>query len=108
MGKEGNDGAKAAEVAEARRRFAEMERGQCARIREAARKDYEEWLRLEAGKAKLVGSDGRPLTRLRRTTVMATSPFGPVEVEVKKGYDRAAGRWVCPAKERLGLVNKKT
>lgn len=107
MGKEGNDGTKAAKVAEARRRFAEMERGQCARIREAARKDYEEWLRLEAGKAKLVGSDGRPLTRLRRTTVMATSPFGPVEVEVKKGYDRAAGRWVCPAKERLGLVKKK-
>ena len=46
MGKEGNDGAKAAEVAEARRRFAEMERGQCARIREAARKDYEEALKL--------------------------------------------------------------
>ena len=108
MRKDGKGGSGAAKVAEARRRFAEMERGQCARIREAARKDYEEWLRLEAGKAKLVGSDGRPLVRLRRTTVVATSPFGPVEVEVKKGYDRAAGRWVCPAKESLGLVKKKT
>ena len=54
MERQEKDEARAAKVAEARRRFADMERGQCARIREAARQDYEEWLRLEAGKAKLV------------------------------------------------------
>lgn len=104
---QGKDGIKDAKAAEARRRFAEKERDQCARIREAARRDYEEWLGQEAGKAKLVGSDGRPLTRLRRTSVAATSPFGPVRVEVLKGYDESAGEWVCPAKALLGLVKKK-
>ena len=54
MERQEKDEARAAKVAEARRRFADMERGQCARIREAARQDYEEWLRLEAGKAKLI------------------------------------------------------
>ena len=88
-----------------------MSRRQCGKTgkrRGAARQDYEEWLRLEAGKAKLVGSDGRPLTRLRPTSVTATSPFGPVKVKAMKGYDESAGEWVCPAKERLGLVKKKT
>ena len=50
-GKQSKDNSGAAKVAEARRRFAEMERGQCDRIREVARKEYEEWLRLDAGKA---------------------------------------------------------
>lgn len=108
MKKQEKDEVRAAKVAEARRRFADMERGQCAKIREAARKDYEEWLRQEVGKARLVGSDGRPLSRLRRTSVTATSPFGPVKVEAVKGYDASTGEWVCPAKERLGLVKKKT
>ena len=98
MERQEKDEARAAKVAEARRRFADMERGQCARIREAARQDYEEWLRLEAGKAKLVGSH----------ITSATSPFGPVKGKAMKGYDESAGEWVCPAKERLGLVKKKT
>ena len=108
MKEQGKDGTKAARVAEARRKFAERERVQNRKIREAARKDYEEWLVQEAGKAKLVGSDGRPLTRLRRTSMTVTSPFGQVSVEVLKGYDESTGEWVCPAKELLGLVKKKT
>lgn len=108
MEKTSKDNGGAAKVAEARRRFAEMERGQCDRIREVARKEYEEWLRQEAGKAPLTGCDGRPLVRLRRTSIEATGPFGRVKVEVVKGFDRATGKWTCPAKESLGLVKKKT
>ena len=75
-----------------------LEKGIQERKREEGRAEIQARLQAEADALEAVGSDGKPLKRVRRIGMVVDTSMGKARLEVVTGYCKATGTWETPAR----------
>ena len=75
-----------------------LEKDIMERKREEGRREFEARLQAEADALGAVGSDGKPLGRVRRIGMVVDTMLGEMRLEVSMGFCRAKKRWETPAR----------
>lgn len=79
-------------------RLMELERAIMARKRKEGLDEMQRLMQEEADALPAVGSDGRPLRRVRRIGMVVDTAMGEARLEVATGYCRSSGKWETPAR----------
>ena len=76
----------------------ELEKGIMGRKREEGRLEFQARLQTEVDALGTVGSDGRPLKRVRHIGMVVDTSLGELRLEVAMGFCEVSGKWETPAR----------